>query len=385
MRLSVSLLVAIALPGGALGLSPAVASRPRTAAPPQPSVRSPDAHALRAAWPEEFVHNGLIHEQEKMRSIELGYRPIQRWPDPTWTPPGARGLHVPSSATGMGRVCPFASSQQRLPSGRLPSGGLPLVFGTTEPLFSAGECEMIIDEARSVAATGKVGSGFTLEETTRSMAVASLPKTQGWLNDEALARVAALSGACFGEGAIGDPRELLLYRALVVQYDAAAGLTHQEVHRDHSLLTCVVTLNDNSEYEGGGTWIESLGDAYAPPRGHALLAASALRHAGHHIDSGERWVMVLFLMPSTMRFGEHVRHFKARASMMMEEGDYEGMTHLSELARTLCDDSDHELVCNQAVGELRRGNKEKAFKLFKRAYAISGGHDRRLNELLVFK
>ena len=48
------------------------------------------------------------------------------------------------------------------------------------------------------------------------------------------------------------------------------------------------------------------------------------------------------------------------------------------------DDSDHEIVCNQAVGELRRGNKEVAFELFKRAYAISGGHDKRLNELLVF-
>ena len=73
-----------------------------------------------------------------------------------------------------------------------------------------------------------------------------------------------------------------------------------------------------------------------------VLQASALRHAGHHINSGERWVMVLFLMPSVMRFGEHVRHFKARASMMMEEGDYEGMAHLSKLARTLCDDSDHD-------------------------------------------
>ena len=50
-----------------------------------------------------------------------------------------------------------------------------------------------------------------------------------------------------------------------------------------------------------------------------MLQASALRHAGHYISSGERWVMVLFLMADELRFGEHVRQFQARASWLMQE------------------------------------------------------------------
>ena len=67
-------------------------------------------------------------------------------------------------------------------------------------------------------------------------------------------------------------------------------------------VTCVVTLNDQHEYSGGGTWVEDLNTALAPPRGHAVLAASALRHAGHVIDAGERWVLVLFLINREMRY-----------------------------------------------------------------------------------
>ena len=40
----------------------------------------------------------------------------------------------------------------------------------------------------------------------------------------------------------------------------------QEVHRDHSLLTCLITLNERREYSEGGTWLEAVGRAFAPPR-----------------------------------------------------------------------------------------------------------------------
>ena len=84
------------------------------------------------------------------------------------------------------------------------------------------------------------------------------------------------------------------------------------MHRDGSLVTCVLNLSERSEYSGGGTFMEALGTALTPERGCALLQASALRHAGHMITAGERWVMVLFMIAEEMKEGEHVRHLKSR-------------------------------------------------------------------------
>ena len=245
----------------------------------------------------DLRRNLASHAREVAQSTELGFEEVRALPPPPWRPPGVRAWDVASTATGMGPVCPFAAP------GR---ASAPRVFETDSPLLSGDECEAIIEETRDHIAAGRGGSVFTLATTNRNIAIADLPRTLGWLNAHGLPRVAALAGECFGEEAIGDPRQLLIYRALVVQYDAAAGLTHQEVHRDGSLVTAVVTLNDRSAYTGGGTYLEDLGEALAPPRGHALLQASALRHAGHVIDSGERWVMVLFLISAEMRYGEHV-------------------------------------------------------------------------------
>ena len=54
-------------------------------------------------------------------------------------------------------------------------------------------------------------------------------------------------------GAVADARSLWVYRGLVINYDAHAGLTHQPIHRDGALISCVVPLSTRDEYE------------YAPP------------------------------------------------------------------------------------------------------------------------
>lgn len=305
----------------------------------QPAPSQARGAMLRAAAVSEMPINRMAHAHELARAEDLGYRMVGHLPLPPWRPPPVRPYYVPRDATGMGPVCPFAFAS---PDADAPS--LPLVFETqAEPLVSAAECSMVVDEARAHIAAGGRGATFSYTETSRNIAVHELPRTQQWLNAEGLPRVSALAGTCFGEAAIGDLRRLRIYRALVVQYDAAAGLTHQEMHRDHSLLTCVITLNDRSEYRGGGTMIEALGHSFAPDRGHALLAASALRHAGHTIEAGERWVMVLFLACEEMRYGENVRHFTARATSRLLEGDRAGAEHCLTLARAMCDDCDPQL------------------------------------------
>jgi hypothetical protein len=132
------------------------------------------------------------------------------------------------SATGMGSVCPFAYG---LPD----RTELPLIFETVAPLLSSDECRVAIDEARAHIAAGGEGTGFTYTDTAQNVAVASLPRTLAWLNGEGSARIAALTSSCYGEAVVGAPSELQLYRALVVHYDAAQGLTHQQVSGQHPI------------------------------------------------------------------------------------------------------------------------------------------------------
>ena len=117
---------------------------------------------------------------------------------------------------------------------------------------------------------------------------------------------------CF-PGAVDRAEHLWVYRGLVICYDADAGLTHQPVHRDGALISCVVPLSASSEYEGGGTYVEPLERAFALEQGCALLHPSAIRHAGHRITSGQRWVLVLFLNGLELSEGDHGRRFHARA------------------------------------------------------------------------
>ena len=302
----------------------------------------------------------------------LGYSRIRSLPAPPWSPPRVRAFHCDITATGMGPACPFGAAAYSRGELSTTSSELPLVFETETPLFSASECQLLIDEALAHLAAGRSGSGFTLADTNHNLAVADLAKSLAWLNAEGLPRVAALCGECFSEAAIGDPRDLLIYRALVVGYDAAAGLTHQEVHRDGSLVTCVVSLSDRADYSGGGTYLEALDAALAPPRGHAVVQASALRHAGHFIDAGERWVLVLFLISEHMTDGEHVRHLKMRAQRAAEEGDDASELRYLELARAVCDDHDHELLYDAAVALHNGGEVRRALGLYERAARMNG-------------
>ena len=134
--------------------------------------------------------------------------------------PSATPIKVPPSALGLGRASPF--------------DGDDLLHVTASPVLTENECEDIIAEARVhvAACNGVAQSGFTLADTNHNIRVADLPRTLEFVNAEGLPRLAALAGECFGEAAVGNPTELVIYRALVVGYDAASGLTHQEVHRD---------------------------------------------------------------------------------------------------------------------------------------------------------
>jgi tetratricopeptide (TPR) repeat protein len=306
------------------------------------------AHGLRA--------NLMDHMAEFAASTELGFdRPSMRFPPTSWT-----SYCVERSTLGMGVHCPFDTDE---------------LVVASEPLFSAAECCAIKEEAATLIAEGR-GSTFTMTDTNKDCAVHEMPRTLRWLNEGALARITSLAATCF-PSAVSDPTQLWVYRGLVIKYDASAGLTHQPVHRDGALISCVVPLSERAEYAGGGTYIEQLGRALVLEQGQALLHPSSVRHSGHRITSGERWVLVLFLNSVAMPYGEHVRRFRARAQEAFAEcqGLEEADAEMGDGAAEEVEDGQGEVDEADEADEGIDDVEDEELQCLHHALAVSGESD----------
>lgn len=92
--------------------------------------------------------------------------------------------------------------------------------------------------------------------------------------------------------------DMTMYDGLILSNIGAA--KSQPVHRDASLLTLNIALSSTDDYVGGGTYFEALENHNGLPlrvhKGHLLCHSSGVMHAGTGISSGERWVMVIFVI-----------------------------------------------------------------------------------------
>ena len=309
------------------------------------------AHGLRA--------NLMDHMAEFAASTELGFdRPSMR--GASLAPTSWTSYCVERSTLGMGVHCPFDTDE---------------LVVASEPLFSAAECCAIKEEAATLIAEGR-GSTFTMTDTNKDCAVHEMPRTLRWLNEGALARITSLAATCF-PSAVSDPTQLWVYRGLVIKYDASAGLTHQPVHRDGALISCVVPLSERAEYAGGGTYIEQLGRALVLEQGQALLHPSSVRHSGHRITSGERWVLVLFLNSVAMPYGEHVRRFRARAQEAFAEcqGLEEADAEMGDGAAEEVEDGQGEVDEADEADEGIDDVEDEELQCLHHALAVSGESD----------
>lgn len=177
-----------------------------------------------------------------------------------------------------------------------PDGGH-LVHTSAEPLFSAAECQWVVDEAEEWASqAGGWTSKRHFNHPTTDIPLAELPLTRRLLNEIALPeRIYPLLGHAF-EGQLPSWRKLRVADAFIVKYDANKGQTFLAKHRDGSVVSFNIALNSRCEYEGGGTWFEGLGRALPMERGHVCCHASGVLHGGHPITSGVRYILVAFVI-----------------------------------------------------------------------------------------
>ncbi|KAL1507563.1 hypothetical protein AB1Y20_007183 [Prymnesium parvum] len=357
---------------------------------------------------EALRANVAEHAEERAHSRRLGFSPIVfSSPPPPSTvhieprlvghspspplaararsclPPFGTHVHkVPRHTLGMGSQCPFDTDE--------------LIHATKHPVLTEAECEAIRQEAEERMAEG-ARSSFTMTETNRDVPVHEMPRTLRWLEEGGLLRLCSLARACFASAV--SERGLWVYRGLVIKYSFDEGLTHQPIHRDASLLSCLVPLSRSSEYEGGGTWIEPLGQSLVLEQGHALLHPSAVRHAGGRLRGGTRVVLVLFLNSHRMHFGEHGRRLRARAQNIFaaaqeaaeereagapsagggeedaapageDDEDDEELACL-RFALEVTEESDHELFYDLGARAHDLGQTQEALRMYRRAEELN--------------
>lgn len=240
------------------------------------------------------------HAAERAQSAALGYGRATK-SEPSDSP--TKYFSVPREVLGMGDQCPFDRDE--------------LIFASP-PILSAGECRSLREEAKALMAKGD--SQYSMNDTYRvvmthnraEVLLHNMPKALEWLNSGTFNRLANFAASCFPE-VVGKATDLWIHRGVVVQYQALGPLTHQPIHRDPSTISIVIPLSEQREYTGGGTFIEALNRSIKVEQGCALVHPSAVRHAGHRIDKGERWALVLMLNTARMGYYEHGRRFHARA------------------------------------------------------------------------
>jgi hypothetical protein len=187
-----------------------------------------------------------------------------------------------------------------------------LLHKTKGQILSSEECRRIVDEAERVAAN----MGWTKSRhgnyPTTDIPIVELPETLKFLRRALVERIYPLLTSQFGEF-LPDASKLRVVDGFVVKYDASGGQTELKPHRDGSVVSFNIALNPSKDFDGGGTWFDSLNDAVRINEGEIVSHASGILHGGHGITRGKRYILVAFVILEgydswSMRFYNQVRN-----------------------------------------------------------------------------
>jgi len=101
-----------------------------------------------------------------------------------------------------------------------------------------------------------------------------------------------------------------------------------DVHIDNGILAMTLAMTPRTEYTGGGTFFEHMGvdNILQMDVGHGTFRPGSVRHGGHRVTSGTRFVLGAFLLLED--HVEHVRRLKNRGSELRTSGNLQdAMNH----------------------------------------------------------
>jgi len=179
-----------------------------------------------------------------------------------------------------------------------------VVHQSKAPLLEPEDCAWVVREVEAHAE--KVGWTKTrhVQAPTTDIPVSQVPALRGWFDEQLRDTLFPMLAARYPE-AIASPAELRVMDAFVVRYDAREQAS-LPMHIDENTFSFTIALNDQSEYEGGGTMFAQIRPVGAgqEPFGPAVLNADAggvvtfpgkLLHGGNTVTKGRRYIIPLFI------------------------------------------------------------------------------------------
>eukprot|EP00438_Fugacium_kawagutii_P003505 Skav218386 [mRNA] locus=scaffold2066:404308:405384:- [translate_table: standard] len=173
---------------------------------------------------------------------------------------------------------------------------------TIPKVWSAEECNFVLNALKD--AVSKRESGWTTDRhaayATTDVPCSEVTEIDAWVRESLSTRVFSKLASRHGWSYEGESRGLYFRDLFFVKYsvDGQAGLA---LHRDGSIVSFNVLLNQATEFEGGGTYVEADDCAYQIDQGDCFVHSGKLRHGGQPVTKGERFILVAFVDVDTER------------------------------------------------------------------------------------
>jgi hypothetical protein len=187
-----------------------------------------------------------------------------------------------------------------------------LLHQTTSQIFSSADCRAIINEAEGIGSqlgwTTKRHGNFP----STDIPLKDLPNTLYYLKKQMVKKIYPLLRVQFKDY-LPPNCQFIVADAFIVKYDADGGQADLEPHRDGAVVSFNIALNPSYEYEGGGTFFNSLNAAVKIEEGHMITHAAGVLHGGQTITKGKRYILVAFVIIDqyndwSMRFYNQIRN-----------------------------------------------------------------------------
>lgn len=149
----------------------------------------------------------------------------------------------------------------------------------------------------------------------------NLSMTREWFNKRLESTFFPLLAHLFPE-VISSPSVLRAHSVSLLKYNASHPRT--DVHIDNGILAMTLAMTPTHNYTGGGTYFEHMGadDILQMDVGHGTFRPGSVRHGGHRVTDGTRYILGVFLLLEDKV--EHVRRLKNRGSELRRLPDLDG-------------------------------------------------------------